>query len=113
MSLTAGEQDYLDASLTRRDEERRHRIGTNCSARRSSTGAPGAAGGVWSPARRALAAVAVVVFVVGPDKPPSVALLYGGRGDDIGNLVADGLDRAVEDFGVDGQGDHAALDRHR
>ena len=36
------------------------------------------------------------------DTPPSVALVYAGRGDgDAESLVADGLERAVEDFGVD------------
>ena len=99
MSLTAAEQDYLDASVKRRDEGAATEL-ARTAREAHCTGAPGGVGGVWSPGAVALAAVAVVVFLAGPDKPPSVALVYAGRGDDIGNLVADGLDRAVEDFGV-------------
>ena len=100
MSLTATEQDYLDASLTRRDEA----VATEAARTARETQLGRRARRRWwglVAGAAALAVVAVVVFVLGPDPPPSVALLYGGRGDDIGNLVADGLDRAVEDFGVD------------
>ena len=99
MSLTVGEQDFLDTSSNRRDEVVAAELARTAResqlhrrARRRWWGL--VAGAV------ALAAVAVVVFVVTPDEPQSVALLYAGRGDDIGNLVGDGLDRAVEDFGV-------------
>ena len=42
------------------------------------------------------------MFVVGPDTPPSVALLSGGRGSrDLDDLVADGFDRAARDFDIE------------
>jgi basic membrane lipoprotein Med (substrate-binding protein (PBP1-ABC) superfamily)/DNA-binding SARP family transcriptional activator len=99
MRLTATEQEYLDVSLTRRDQDnvterartaREEQLGRRARHRWWALVAGAAA----------LAVVATVVYLSRPDTPSSVALLYGGRGDDIGKLVGSGLDRAVEDFSV-------------
>ncbi len=101
MSLTAAEHDYLDASLTRRDE-----IAATELARADREASSGDALVAWgliagAAALVAAAVVVLVIFVLGPDTPPSVALVYAGRGGgDVESLVADGLDHAVEDFDV-------------
>jgi basic membrane protein A len=103
MSLTAAEQNYLVASLTRRDETyaaevarvaREAQLGRR--ARRRWWGLIAGAAALV-----VIAAVVLFVFVLGHDTPPSVALVYAGRdGGDAESLVADGLNHAVEDFGV-------------
>ena len=99
MRLTAVEQEYLDASLERRDEVAATELARTAREAQLDRRARRRWWGLVAVAV-AVAAVAAGVLFMGPDKPPSVALLYGGRGDDIGSLVGSGLDRAVEDFGV-------------
>jgi basic membrane protein A len=99
MRLTVAEQEYLDASLTRRDQDAAAELARTARETQLDRRARHRWWGLVAGAA-ALAVVAAVVFFAGPDTPPSVALFYGGRGDDIGKLVGNGLDRAIEDFGV-------------
>ncbi|MEY2401601.1 MAG: basic rane protein [Ilumatobacteraceae bacterium] len=101
MSLTAAEQDFLDTSVTRHRE-----VAADESARVAREAQLGrrARRRWWGLVAGAavLAATGMIVFLFGPDEPSSVALLYAGRAEgDVESLVADGLDRAVDDFGVD------------
>jgi basic membrane lipoprotein Med (substrate-binding protein (PBP1-ABC) superfamily)/DNA-binding SARP family transcriptional activator len=103
MSLTAREQQFLAASLTRRDKvaatesarsAREAELGRR--ARRSWWGLVAGAAAI----AMVIAVVAVAAFT-GAGSPAKVALVYAGRhGSDNDVLVAAGLDRAVEDFGV-------------
>jgi basic membrane lipoprotein Med (substrate-binding protein (PBP1-ABC) superfamily)/DNA-binding SARP family transcriptional activator len=98
MRLTVAEQEYLDASVARRDQ-----------AAAAETARAAREAGVARRARRrwwALVAVIVAfatagtaIWVFGPSEPPGVAMLpFAGGGNRIDQLMVDGLERAAREF---------------
>ena len=100
MRLTTAEQEYIDASLTRRDDE----------AAAEAARAAREQGLARRARRRWWALVAVVVglavagaalFVFGPSEPPTVAMVQLGDASNIHELLVDGLERAARDFDLE------------
>jgi basic membrane protein A and related proteins len=97
MRLTTAEQEYLDASLARRDE---------AAAAESARVAREA--GLARRARRrwwalvavvgALAVAGIAVLVFGPGERPEVGLVMMSRGKGMDALLQDGFERAARDF---------------
>src|SRR5688572_7872100 len=98
MRLTTAEQEFLDASIARRDDEE---AAESARVARETGLERRARRGWW-----ALVAVVVVAaiaigaaVVLGPSDPPTVALLEaGGENSDINALIAQGFERAARDF---------------
>jgi basic membrane lipoprotein Med (substrate-binding protein (PBP1-ABC) superfamily)/DNA-binding SARP family transcriptional activator len=96
MRLTTAEQEYLDASVARRDDEA---AAESARAARETGLARRARRGWWTLAAviAALAATAAAVFVFGRGERPSVAIISAGVGP-IDDLMVDGFERAAREL---------------
>jgi basic membrane lipoprotein Med (substrate-binding protein (PBP1-ABC) superfamily)/DNA-binding SARP family transcriptional activator len=102
LRLTRAESQFIDSSLQLRHREIQDRFERQA---REESLARSARRRLWAfgAAVAALAAaITFLVVVLVPEPPPDAIVWYEGRGDaSFGDLIASGIDAAVEDFGLE------------